>query len=402
MQKTLQKINPNRQKSSSVHNTHTMALYYNRDTIPKKLWNSWEWQLSQRITDIDRLSFPWITENQKSHIKGVCRRFPMAVTPYYLSLINPEDPDDPLTKQVLPSTQEMLSNTKSALDPLNEEANSPVKGLTHRYPDRVLLVLTSSCAVYCRHCTRKRQWKFGCEKILSQGEIKSAMDYIASRPDIRDVLISGGDPLTLPSPFLDDILKGIRDIPHVEIIRIGTRVPVVMPQRIDVPLLETLDKYGPIWLNTQFNHPREITEDSAAACDLLLRKGIPVNNQTVLLKGINDRPEIIKKLNQGLLRIKVRPYYLFQCDPVVGTEHFRTSIWIGVEIIEHLRGHTSGLAIPHFVVDLPGGGGKVPVLPRYMVSQAENQIIFRNYEGKNFIHNEPLIEILLKSPEFSS
>jgi len=224
---------------------------------------------------------------------------------------------------------------------------------------------------------------------LTRKEINKALDYIRRHPEIRDVLISGGDPLILPISVLEYVLKQVRIIPHVEIIRIGTRVPVVLPQRIDKPLLDVLERFGPIWLNTQFNHPREITDESAQACDLLLRRGIPINNQTVLLKGVNDQPEIIKALNQKLLRIKVKPYYLFQCDPVIGTEHFRTSIWKGIEIMEQLRGHTSGLAIPHFVIDLPGGGGKVPIVPNYIVSQSNNQITFRNYEGKHFIHHEP-------------
>jgi lysine 2,3-aminomutase len=292
-------------------------------------------------------------------------------------------------KQVLPSIHETISYKTSCPDPLNEDANSPTKGLTHRYPDRVLFVLTNSCAVYCRHCTRKRKWGDGNEDTLTRKEINNALDYIRRHPEIRDVLISGGDPLILPVPLLEYVLKEVRIIPHVEIIRIGTRVPVVLPQRIDKPLLEILERFGPIWLNTQFNHPREVTDESAQACDLLLRRGIPVNNQTVLLKGINDRPEIIKELNQKLLKIKVRPYYLFQCDPVIGTEHFRTSIWKGIDIMKQLRGHTSGLAIPHFVIDLPGGGGKIPVLPKYLVSQTNNQITFRNYEGKHFIHYEP-------------
>jgi lysine 2,3-aminomutase len=366
-------------------------------TYKTGMWNQWEWQLKKRITTIDKLPFTWLTHDQKNLLTQVCHRFPMAITPYYLSLMNPEDPDDPIMKQVLPSVHETLSSETSYSDPLNEEANSPVKGLTHRYPDRVLFILTNSCAVYCRHCTRKRIWEEGNEitlprtekNTLPRKEIEKALDYILRHTEIRDVLISGGDPLILPVSLLEYVLKEVRSIPHVEIIRIGTRVPVVLPNRIDKPLLEVLERFGPIWLNTQFNHPREITEQSGQACDLLLRSGIPINNQTVLLRGINDRPEIIKELNQKLLTIKVRPYYLFQCDPVIGTEHFRTSLWKGVEIMEQLRGHTSGLAIPHFVIDLPGGGGKVPVLPKYVISQSNQQITFRNYEGKQFVHHEP-------------
>ncbi|MGA1841490.1 MAG: KamA family radical SAM protein [bacterium] len=358
-------------------------------TSERDPWDQWEWQLKKRITSVDKLSFAWLTRDQKNLLNQVCQRFPMAITPYYLSLMNPEDPDDPIMKQALPSVYETLSSETSYSDPLNEDANSPVKGLTHRYPDRALFILTNSCAVYCRHCTRKRIWKEGNENTLTRAEIKNALDYILRHDEIRDVLISGGDPLMIPVPLLEYVLREVRSIPHVEIIRIGTRAPVVLPQRIDKPLLEVLERFGPIWLNTQFNHPNEITEQSGQACELLLRRSIPVNNQTVLLRGINDRPEIIKELNQKLLRIKVRPYYLFQCDPVIGTEHFRTSLWKGVEIMEQLRGHTSGLAIPHFVIDLPGGGGKVPVLPEYIISRSNHQITFRNYEGKQFVHREP-------------
>ncbi|MBN2372938.1 KamA family radical SAM protein [bacterium] len=355
-------------------------------------WNEWEWQISQRITRIGQMPpLSWLTKTKESELKNVCERFPMAITPYYLSLMNLDDPDDPLLKQALPSTQEMLSEATSFEDPLNEEANSPINGLTHRYPDRVLFVVTNSCAVYCRHCTRKRLWGKGREKILTKTEIQGGLDYIMRHPEVKDVLVSGGDPLLLPTSLIDYLLQGIRKIPHVEIIRICTRVPVVMPQRIDRHLLDVIEKYGPVWLNTQFNHPNEITEKSAASCDLVLRRGIPVSNQTVLLKGINDSPEIIKKLNRQLLKIKVRPYYLFQCDPVTGTEHLRTNISTGIQIMDCLRGYISGLGVPQFVVDLPGGGGKVPLQPQYIVSQTEDRIIFRNYEGKLFVHNEPFV-----------
>jgi lysine 2,3-aminomutase len=313
----------------------------------------------------------------------------MAVTPYYLSLVNFDDPDDPILRQVLPSIHELSPSAETSVDPLREEEHTPVKGLTHRYPDRALFVVTGVCAAYCRHCTRRRKWIEGSGATLTAPEITRAVAYLRNHPEIKDVLVSGGDPLTLPIPFLADILEQVREIPHVEIIRIGTRIPVVLPQRITTCLLDVLEKNGPLWVNTQFNHPREVTVEAARACDLLLRRGIPVSNQTVLLRGINDSPDIIEELNRALLRIKVRPYYLFQCDPVAGTEHFRTSIWTGVKIMEHLRGRVSGLAIPHFVIDLPGGGGKVPLLPDYIVSQDDDRITFRNYEGRLFVHREP-------------
>ncbi|MGA1843329.1 MAG: KamA family radical SAM protein [bacterium] len=352
-------------------------------------WDDWEWQFSHRVTDVEQLPLPWLSQEKRSALTEVCGRFPMAVTPYYLSLADPDDPEDPIIRQVLPSIHEIVPAAAASADPLREDENTPVKGLTHRYPDRALFVVTSVCAAYCRHCTRKRKWNDGSGGTLTAPEVTRAVAYLRSHPEIRDVLVSGGDPLTLPLPLLAYILEQVRGIPHVEIIRIGTRIPVVLPQRITPSLLDVLEKNGPLWVNTQFNHPREVTGESAHACDLLLRRGIPVSNQTVLLRGVNDRARIIEELNRALLRIKVRPYYLFQCDPVVGTEHFRTSVWTGVTIMEHLRGRVSGLAIPHFVIDLPGGGGKVPLLPDYIVSQDDDRITFRNYEGKMFVHREP-------------
>lgn len=372
------------------HSAHCLSRH---GTDSRVRWDDWEWQFSHRVTDVEQLRLPWLTRKKRSVLKEVCTRFPMAVPPYYLSLADPDDPGDPIIRQVLPSIQELIPDAAASADPLREEENTPVRGLTHRYPDRALFVVTSVCAAYCRHCTRKRKWNEGFGTPLTAPEVTRAIAYLRSHPEIRDVLVSGGDPLCLPLPLLAHILEKVRGTPHVEIIRIGTRIPVVLPQRINTPLLDVLERNGPLWVNTQFNHPREVTGESARACDLLLRRGIPVSNQTVLLRGINDRPDIIEELNRALLRIKVRPYYLFQCDPVVGTEHFRTSVWTGVKIMEHLRGRVSGLAIPHFVIDLPGGGGKVPLLPDYIVSQDEQQITFRNYEGKLFVHREP------RSPE---
>ncbi|MBM3148798.1 MAG: KamA family radical SAM protein, partial [Chloroflexi bacterium] len=266
--------------------------------------------------------------------------------------------------------------------------NSVVPGLVHRYPDRVLMVLTDLCPMLCRHCTRKREWHKG-GWVHTSAEIERMLDYIRQNPLIRDVIISGGDPLTLSTHRLEEVISGLRQIEHVEVIRIGTRCPVVLPQRIDDELCTMLSKYGPIWLNTHFNHPREITPESAKACDKLLRSGIPVNNQSVLLKGINDTVETQRKLCQGLLKIKVRPYYLFQCDEVQGTEHLRTSVETGIKIIECLRGHTSGLAIPAFVVDLPNGGGKVPLQPNYVLSKNEDELVLRNYQGYVYHYRNP-------------
>jgi lysine 2,3-aminomutase len=273
-------------------------------------------------------------------------------------------------------------------DPLSEREESPVPGLVHRYPDRALMVLTDICPMLCRHCTRKREWQGG-GWVRPQSEVDAMLAYIREHTEVRDVIISGGDPLTLATRHLEGVISRLRAIDHVEIIRIGTRFPVVLPQRIDAELCDMLSKYGPIWLNTHFNHCREITPESAAACDRLLRAGVPVNNQAVLLRGINDSLEAQKRLCHGLLKIKVRPYYLFQCDEVQGTEHLRTPVGMGIKIIEGMRGHTSGLAVPSFVVDLVNGGGKVPLQPNYVLSMTRDELLLKNYEGKVFRYRNP-------------
>ncbi len=319
----------------------------------------------------------------------VTMRYPLSVTPYYLSLIDPADPDDPIRKQAVPSPMEMTMGSIGLEDPLDERKDTMVPGLVHRYPDRVLLVLTDICPMFCRHCTRKREWHNG-GWVRSPSEVEAMLDYIAQHRAVRDVIISGGDPLTLSTRHLESIISRIRKIEHVEIIRIGTRFPVVLPQRIDNELCDMLAKYGPIWLNTHFNHVREITPEAAKACDRLLRSGVPVNNQSVLLRGINDTVEAQTRLCHGLLRIKVRPYYLFQCDEVQGTEHLRTPVETGIRIIEGMRGHTSGLAIPTFVIDLPHSGGKVPLQPNYVLAQTEGELVLRNYEGRVFHYRNPV------------
>jgi lysine 2,3-aminomutase len=273
-------------------------------------------------------------------------------------------------------------------DPLEERRHSVVPGLVHRYPDRALMVLTNVCPMLCRHCTRKREWRHG-GWVRTPDEVEAMLGYIRQHKTIRDVIISGGDPLTLSTSRLEDTISRVREIQHVEIIRIGTRFPVVLPQRIDNELCSMLSKYGPIWLNTHFNHVREITPEAAQACDRLVRSGIPLNNQTVLLRGVNDTVEAQTELCHGLLRIKVRPYYLFECDEVQGTEHLRTPVKAGVEIIEGMRGHTSGLAVPTFVIDLPQGGGKVPIQPNYMLAQTEKELLLRNYQGRIFHFRNP-------------
>ena len=357
--------------------------------IPDDVWNDWRWQFRHRITNIERLAqFIPLSSEEQAQLRLVTMRYPLSVTPHYLSLINPDDPDDPIMKQAIPSTMEMIMGSMGAEDPLDEETDTVVPGLVHRYPDRVLLVLTDICPVLCRHCTRKREWRNG-GWVRSPAEVEAMLDYIGQHKAIRDVIISGGDPLTLSTRHLETLISRIRAIRHVEIIRIGTRFPVVLPQRIDRELCSMLSKYGPVWLNTHFNHAREITPEAAEACDRLLRSGVPVNNQCVLLRGINDSVEAQTELCHGLLKIKVRPYYLFQCDEVQGTEHLRTPVEVGIKIIEGMRGHTSGLAVPTFVIDLPQSGGKIPLQPDYVLARNEGELMLRNYEGRIFSYRNP-------------
>ena len=357
--------------------------------VPESLWKDWKWHFRNRITSVEHLSqFITLSSEEKAQLQLVTRRYPLSITPYYLSLINPDDPDDPIRKQAVPSVLEMTMSDMGMEDPLAEKENSVVPGLVHRYPDRALMVLTDICPMLCRHCTRKREWRHG-GWVRTEGEIEAMLDYLRRNEAIRDVIISGGDPLTLSTSRLESIISRVREIRHIEIIRIGTRFPVVLPQRIDNELCAMLSKYGPIWLNTHFNHPREITPEAAEACDRLLRSGIPVNNQSVLLRGVNDNVETMLKLCQGLLRIKVRPYYLFQCDEVQGTEHLWTPMETGIKIIEGMRGFTSGLAVPTFVIDLVHGGGKVPLQPNYVLAQTEDELMLKNYEGNVYRYLNP-------------
>jgi lysine 2,3-aminomutase len=357
--------------------------------VPDSLWNDWKWQFRNRITRVEQLAqfIPLSTEEQ-AQLKLVTMRYPMSVTPYYLSLINPDDPDDPIRQQAIPSPLEMTMGSMGREDPLGEKDDEAVPGLVHRYPDRVLILLTDICPMLCRHCTRKREWHNG-GWVRSASEVEAIVDYLTEHKVVRDVLISGGDPLTLSTRHLENVISRIRKINHIEIIRIGSRFPVVLPQRIDNELCSMLAEYGPIWLNTHFNHVQEITPEAAEACDRLLRSGVPVNNQTVLLRGINDSVEAQTRLSHRLLKIKVRPYYLYQCDEVQGTEHLRTPVETGIKIIEGMRGHTSGLAIPTFVIDLPQGGGKIPLQPNYVLKQTADELVLRNYERRVFRYRNP-------------
>ena len=357
--------------------------------ISDEQWNDWHWQMSNRITThgklLESMSLP---AEEARHIEHCLENFRMAITPYYFSLMNPQDPECPIRKQAIPSIHELSKSSCDLEDPLHEDADSPVPGLTHRYPDRVLLLVTDQCAMYCRHCTRRRM-AGQTDQSLPLHRFKLALEYIRSNPQIRDVLISGGDPFTLSDERLDYILSNLRSIPHVEIIRIGTRTPVVLPMRITDHLVQVLQKYHPIWINTHFNHPQELTVDARNALNKLANAGVPLGNQSVLLKGINDCPVTMKKLVHELVKCRVRPYYMYQCDLSIGIEHFRTSVSTGLEIIEMLRGHTSGFAVPTFVVDAPGGGGKIPLQPNYMISQSNDKVILRNYEGVISVYQEP-------------
>ncbi|HMA60709.1 MAG TPA: lysine 2,3-aminomutase [Halanaerobiales bacterium] len=357
--------------------------------VKEEEWNDWHWQVRNRITDVETLQQVIdINEKEKEEIEGSLNTLRMAITPYYATLMDYSDRDCPIRKQAVPTSKELNMGNADMEDPLHEDVDSPVPGLTHRYPDRVLLLITDQCSMYCRHCTRRR-FAGVTDKSMPMEKIDKAVEYIKSDENIRDVLLSGGDALLVSDDKLEQIIKKIRAIEHVEIIRIGTRTPVVMPQRITENLVEMLKKYHPIYLNLQFNHPKEITETAQNAIEKLNYAGIPVGNQSVLLKGINDQPAIMKKLVQKLLYIRIKPYYLYQCDLSKGIEHFRTSVSKGIEIIESLRQHTSGLAVPTYVIDAPGGGGKIPVSPQYMISQAENKVILRNYEGNIYAYTEP-------------
>ncbi len=353
-------------------------------------WNDWKWQLKNRITSLEQIRelLP-LTRREEEGIKRAQGRLAMAITPYFFSLIDKTDPRCPIRKQAVPRLEEFSVASCEMVDPCGEDSHSPVAGLVHRYPDRALLIVTDSCAMYCRYCTRRRMVG---EELppMSIERFEDAYRYIRSRKAIRDVLISGGDPLMMKTEVLESYIRRLRTIPHLEIIRIGTRVPVTLPMRVDAALVDMLKKYHPVYMSIHFSHPREITPDVTRACSMLADAGIPLGSQTVLLKGINDRPATMKKLMHELLKARVRPYYIYQCDMVVGTNHFRTPVSVGINIMEELRGHTTGYAVPTFVVDAPGGGGKIPVAPTYLLSQAKGKMTFRNYENRIFNYIEPV------------
>ncbi len=352
-------------------------------------WNSWHWQLKNRVTTYEDLKkYIELTPEEDQVFAGGNFPFRMAITPYYLSIIDQKNPNDPVRMQAIPKIQESKLVTTDMDDPLHEDTDSPTPGLTHRYPDRTLLLLTDQCSMYCRHCTRRR--KAGeHDAPMPKDNVSKAIEYIRNTKEVRDVILSGGDPLTLSTARLEEVISEIAAIDHVDIIRIGSRIPVVLPQRIDDELITMLKKYPMIWLNTHFNHPNEMTPEAEKALAKLANAGVVLGNQSVLLKGINDHVDVMKKLVHTLVKNRVRPYYIYQCDLSEGISHFRTPISKGIEIMESLRGHTSGLCIPTYVVDAPGGGGKIPVLPNYIVSQMPGRTILRNYEGFITTYTEP-------------
>jgi lysine 2,3-aminomutase len=352
--------------------------------VPDHQWDDWRWQSQNAIRSVRQLrGLLSFTAEELEAIGALETEYKTAIPPYYFSLINPDDPNDPIRLQSVPSPLEQRNPSGYELeDPLEEDKDSPVPGLTHRYPDRALLVTTHVCTMYCRFCTRKRATmvRGGWDAISRNDE--RMIEYVRDHPEIRDVIVSGGDPLTLPQTKLKFFLDHLAAIPHVDVIRIGTRVPVTLPQKLfDPGLIDLLASAGKVWIQTHFNHPREITPEAARVCLALLKAGMPVNNHSVLMKGVNDSLETMRALMRGLLRIKVRPYYIFHCDPVIGAGHFRTSVWKGLEIMEGLRGHLSGLGIPTYVVDSPHGGGKIPLMPNYLISASDDAVVLRNYEG---------------------
>jgi lysine 2,3-aminomutase len=366
---------------------HTRAPFWH--DVPAEKWSDWRWQMSHRLNSVDELAQVINLTDSERQALQTNNLFRVDITPYFASLMDPDDIHCPVRKQIIPTSREIVPFEAMMEDSLAEDKHSPVPGLVHRYPDRVLMLITTQCASYCRYCTRSRIVGDP-GATFSRQEFDAQIDYIERTPQIRDVLLSGGDPLVLAPKQLDMILGRLRAIPHLEIIRIGSRVPVFLPQRVTDEFCEMLAKYHPLWMNIHVNHPKEITPELAAACDRLTRAGVPLGNQSVLLAGVNDSVHIQRELVHELVKIRVRPYYLYQCDLVKGAGHFSTSVSKGIEIIEGLRGHTSGYAVPTYVVDAPGGGGKIPVMPNYVISQGTGKTVLRNFEGFITTYAEPL------------
>lgn len=355
-------------------------------------WRDWKWQMRHSVKDLktfQKVLGVELSEEQRTDFQRTLDKFPFSATPYYLSLIDVNDfENDPVFKQAVPTPSELLLSKCEMSDPLHEDGDSPVPQVTHRYPDRVLLLVSNTCSMYCRHCTRKRRVGDQ-DSIPDKAAIKEGIDYIRNTPQVRDVLLSGGDPFLLSDEYIDWILTELRSIPHVEVIRIGTRTPVVLPYRITDNLCEILKKHHPVWINTHFNHPRELSASAREALDKLANAGVPLGNQSVLLAGVNDCPRIMRSLVHKLVQNRVRPYYMYQCDLSEGLAHFRTPVGKGIEIMESLIGHTSGFCVPTYVIDAPNGGGKIPVMPNYLISWSTNKVVLRNYEGVITAYKEP-------------
>lgn len=362
-------------------------------------WGDWRWQIANRLSTVNELGKVInLTEEEKGIIDKSLNTLRMAITPYYASLMDEDDPHCPIRVRAVPTVDEIMITDEDMLDPLHEDIDSPAPGITHRYPDRVLFLLTDQCSMYCRHCTRRR-YAGETDQPRKMEDMEKTIQYIRETPGIRDVLLSGGDPFTLGTDKLEAIIAKLAEIPHVEIIRHGTATPVVLPQRIDDKLVNMLKKYQPVWINVHYNHPKELTERSKQALAKLADAGFVLGNQSVLMRGVNDCPYIMKELVQRLVENRVRPYRLYQCDLSQGIGHFRTTVRRGMEIMEHLIGHTSGFAAPTFIVDLPGGGGKTPVHPGYMIGQSDRTVIFRNYEGVIAKYVEPEDGSFMGCPE---
>jgi lysine 2,3-aminomutase len=357
--------------------------------VPDEKWNDWRWQLSHRLNSVEELSQVISLTDSERQALAANDLFRVDITPYFASLMDPNDLNDPIRKQVIPTAGEMVPFTSMMEDSLAEDKHSPVPGLVHRYPDRVLMLVTTQCASYCRYCTRSRIVGDPSAQ-FSRSDYDAQIDYLARTPQVRDVLLSGGDPLVLAPKLLESIIARLREIPHIEVIRIGSRVPVFMPMRVDQAFCDMLARYHPVWMNIHVNHPNEITQELAEACDRLTRAGVPLGNQAVLLAGVNDSVHIQRELVHQLVMMRVRPYYLYQCDLVEGSGHFRTTVAKGLEIMEGLRGHTSGYSVPTYVIDAPGGGGKIPVMPNYVISSAPGKVVLRNFEGFITTYSEPL------------
>jgi lysine 2,3-aminomutase len=349
-------------------------------------WNDWHWQIRNSYKSLNELhTFLHLSEDERA-LSDREINLPLRITPYYASLLDPVDASTPLRRTVIPVIDELIVSPGEESDPLGEGHDSPVGHIVHRYPDRVLFLITGFCSVYCRYCTRSHMVAKNDKCHQSIAEWEKAIEYISNHTEIRDVLLSGGDPLTLSDSRLEYLLSRLRKIEHLEIIRIGTKVPVVLPQRITPAFVKMLKKYHPLYLSIHFTHPDELTPETQTACNRLADAGVPMGSQTVLLKGINDNPAVFKKLTHELLKVRVRPYYLYQCDPIPGSSHFRTSVEAGLNVIRNLRGHTSGYAIPHYVIDAPGGGGKIPLLPKYVEGREGGNLLLRNYENKLFTY----------------